>query len=749
MSFIWGKSKESSKSKSKVSLPNGSNPQILKRENSQTNGDATKKKLGPSTLDEFPRILERRFGESLGFRNRILSDLSMSERPGLGLPDMIHMTLHDTYHDEEIGEYFYITGIDVSSVSMPIAFLKMLKLNQLHSPGDNIATYCCNNIFSKIDIRIRYETDGSVQVRAYDCLEQKILDTIDENIWEETFICCCMRSLITNKDPERKLPGLVEYPLAINNASLSGAKRVVRQFCKFLPRCLESGWDTTQHMLPTIFQNYLMRSLLTFLSVSPNLVDYALIILKELYQSDKENDLFYKIALIAILEQYDERDNELIKALHETLQPLMGVLQTMEQDDPRTPQILNCVSGLLNIQAKFLIKRGDYGLALSVSKASTELALDSPASWYYLAKCYIHTNEYNKALLAINSMPNLPTVDQDKKMISTRPTLYNYYTRPLGSKIRNDVDIDSNEFNNLVSTMKNWKDDEVRDIIFGRIAMPNKSTDGYIDFIWDKSCAEIGPIYGPQACNLINFVSPQEVQSIGDLDLLAKNTVAKQYGWFQRKAVQLLMELISRIGWNGLLKLRGEVFVMESEFMEHGGSPNLSNKDIPKEVREKRITERWLDQLFLDIYDDLKLSRGLLENNEAKYSGLEWELLGLTMLRAWQWDDAIACLRTSMITRFDYISCKTLLDLFMDYNPDGGEIIDLEFVLELVVQKISYEKRFYDSFQILNLQVLFKLCAVLAVDGVKSRIAALSYTDRSFLTVTDRMLGWVDIMTKE
>lgn len=746
MSFLWGKSKDSQKSKSKLTLANGS-VQNLKK--TSTNGSTTKLAESPYALDEFPRILEQKFGESLGFRNNILSELAMLERPGLGLPDMIHMTLHDSYHDEEIGEYFYITGIDVSSPSMPVAFLKMLKLNQLNSPQNHIATYCCYNTFSKIDIRIRYETDGSVQIKAYDCLALNALESIDETLWEETFICCCMRSLITNKDPERKLPGLVEYPLAIENTSLFGAKRLIRQFCKFLPRCLESGWDTTQHMLPTVFQNYLMRSLLTFLSISPNLVDYALLILKELCHSDMENDLFYKIAHIAILEQYDERDAEFIKMLHETLNPLMKVIKLMKQDDPRAPQILNCISGLLNLQAKFLIKRGDYDLALSVAKTSTDFSLDSPASWYYLAKCYIHKNEYGKALLAINSMPNLPVVDRDKKMIYGKSTLYNYYTRPLGDKMRDNIGLDSNEFNNLASTMKNWKDNELKNVVFGRIVMPNKSHDGYIKEIWDEACIEVGPVYGPQSCNLINFVSPQEVHSIRDASLLARNTVAKQYSWFQRKAVQLLMELISRIGWNGLLKLRGESFVMESEFMEHGGSPNLTNKDIPMEVRQKRITERWLDQLFLDVYDDLKLSRALQKNKEARYSGLEWELLGLTMLRAWQWDDALACLRTSMANRFDYVSCKTLLDIFMDYNPDGDEILDFDIVLKLVAEKISYEKRFYDSFQILNLQVLFKLCAVLTVEGVKSRITALPYADSSFITIVDRMLGWVDTMTKE
>ncbi|CAI7349494.1 CRE_collapsed_G0028550.mRNA.1.CDS.1 [Saccharomyces cerevisiae] len=68
--------------------------------------------------------------------------------------------------------------------------------------------------------------------------------------------------------------------------------------------------------------------------------------------------------------------------------------------------------------------------------------------------------------------------------------------------------------------------------------------------------------------------------------------------------------------------------------------------------RKKRFCEGWLDDLFLDLYQDLKLSKISLSNKDEKHSGLEWELLGLIM-RTWHWEDAVACLRTSIVARFD------------------------------------------------------------------------------------------------
>lgn len=746
MSFLWSTSKKTFRSKSTISVGNKSSYSINEEENNQH--DTGPKSKGIYSIEDCPRILEHRFGESLGYRTHLLNELALSDKLGLGPPDMVHMTLFDTYHNEEIGEYFYITGIDVSSSSMPIAFLKILKLNQLKLQENHIATYCCTNIFSNIDIRIRYESDDTVQISAIDCIKETTLNNISEEMWEETYISCCIRSLIMNRDIERKLPGLVEFPLAIENGSISSAKRVIRSLCKFLPRCLDSGWDTTQNIHPTILHNYLVKSLLLFLSICPNLVDYAIVILKELIHSDTLNELYYKITLIAIIEQYDERDTELIKYLNETLGPLLPLLDTLKPRDTNSAQLLNCISSLLNLQAKFLIRRNDFELALSVAKMSTELSLDSPASWYYLAKCYINLGYYEKALLAINSMPNLPAVDKNKKALFSKTVLYDYYVRPLGNT-QDCMTLNSNEFNILSNTMKKWKENKLRDVIFGRIVMPNESKQGYIPEIWDKACVEIGPVYGPQSCNSINFVSPQEVKSIADTNLLSRNTIAKQYSWFQKKVVQLLMEMITNIGWNDLLQLRTNVFVMEVEYADNEGFSNISNKDIPMKVRQKRICERWLDQMFLDIYDDLRISKVSLDDKDIKYSGLEWELLGLTMLRSWNWQDGIACLRTSIKARFDYVSCKQLLELFMDYNPEGIEIIDPEFVLELVTQKISYEKRFYDGFQLLNLQVLFKLSAMLTADGIKSRITSLPYATRSMIATVDNMLDWVVEMTKD
>lgn len=748
MSFLWGFKNRKRKTENVNANNDIAKNGIIAQKSTLDlilNADSNNRDRGHNVLmaNEFPRILESSFGESLGFRTGLLAELITTDKIGLGPPDLVHMNLYDKFHKEEVGEYFYINGIDVSSESMPIALLKLLKLNQTtNNQETDISTFCSFNIFSKLDIRIRYESDETYQVTALDCLDRKEVKMTSE-LWEETFVSNCIRSLITNVDLERKLPGLVEYTLRDNLAS---CERVIHLLCKFLPRSLETGWDTTKSVHPTILHNYLVKALLLFLSVCPKLTDVTLSILRGFIDLDPSNELYYKITIVAVLEQHGERDIELISHLEETIEPLLPLLDTLEPKDNDSFQLVNCISSLLNMQTRFLLKNEDYELALSVAKISTEFCLDAFEPWYYLARCYISLGEYSKALLAINSIPNLPIADKNKKALYNKPILYNYYQRPLGVSEKDTLLINSNEFNNLSNNMKNLTEKELKDLLFGRIVMPNESQRGHISKIWDTVAKELGIIYGPQSANLINFVSPQEARSITNDDLLARNTMAKQFSWCQLQVCDLLMDLVSRIGWNNLLQLRTEVFVMEKEYSPASGSAvtKANNGTIPINVRNKRLCERWLDKLFLDLYEDLKISRNAIENKGTKHSGLEWELLGLTLARTWNWEEAIACLKTSIVARFDPVSCRKLLELYL--NQDNfiiSKLIDYDTILELVVQNVSYTMRFYDSSQILNLQTLLRLTDSLGIDIVRSKIEALPFIERDIISVMDTLLDWV------
>ncbi|EJS43138.1 chs6p [Saccharomyces arboricola H-6] len=694
-----------------------------------------------------PRILERKFGQCLHNRTHLIKDLISSGNVGLGPIEIVHMSYSNKHEKEEFGEYFYVTGIEVSSSSIPIEFLKLLKSSQRVSKNissEIIFTFCCFNFFNKLDVRIRYDADGTFQIKAIDCNTETTDLIMTEKMWEETFVSSIIRTVITNSEPEFKPPGLLECPFYIEKDTVSSCKKIIELLCRFLPRSLDCGWDSTKSMQITIVNNYLMYSLKSFIAIAPGLVDFTIDYLKELTVEDPINNLQYKVAMITILDHTQTRELEMVAILNETMDSLLSMLNVLPPRDADSAQLMNCMSDLLNIQARFLISRGDYKLALDISNTSTELALDCFESWYNLAKCHIKIEEYEKALFAINSMPRLHKTDQALETLYSRYLISNYYRKPLNGS-QQYFDLTSTEYTNISGTLRNCKEDELKQQIFGRIAMINEEKVGYTKEIWDDIAMKLGPIYGPQSVNLINYVSPQEVKNIKNINLIARNTIGKQLGWFNCRIYELLMEIINKIGWNGLLNIRTDAFMMETEFYLTSTNTTDENGHIPMEARKKRFCERWLDDLFLDLYQDLKLSKISLNNKDEKHNGLEWELLGLTMLRTWQWEDAVACLRTSIVARFDPVSCYQLLKLYLNPPEDLQDItlLDTDTVVDLLINKISYDCRFYNYCQIFNLQVLYKLCNELEIDILRNKVLVLPSTGAEIMAVIDTMLAWI------
>lgn len=97
-----------------------------------------------------------------------------------------------------------------------------------------------------------------------------------------------------------------------------------------------------------------------------------------------------------------------------------------------------------------------------------------------------------------------------------------------------------------------------------------------------------------------------------------------------REAYSLLAAIVHKLGWEGMLNTRSKVFVMEGEWRQDSKSTNditlnsnsnsnpsitglKSNakntpapNDIVGEFRKKRLCERWLDNLFMLLYEDMK-----------------------------------------------------------------------------------------------------------------------------------------------
>lgn len=789
MNLFWGlkktKSKKDKEPKNEQSntLPSGIN-------------GAQETSVPPEPFfEELPFCLEKQYGESFTLRSNNMLDLYESDALGLGPPDLVHITASDSYHEDlETGQFLHATGVSVNDPTMAIELMELFNESICMTDSEvkkniamkrNIATYCTFNLFAKVDIRIRYDfEEKSHQISLFDCVTNNIIsletfaksaneneeagtdiNDIIKRLWDEVFVTSGIRTLLTNTDNMRRFPDMIQLPFSINSNIFPRLtyQKVIVMFCHYIPRCLETGWDTTKSIYPTIVHNHLTAAILTLLSVIPKLTSLALETLNDLSLRDPNNELYYRIVAIAIMRQDSSNDVTMIREIYHTLNPLLPMLDKLDSSELNSSlQLINCITDLLYLQTSFLIANEDYESALPLAKFSTELASDSFAAWFFLTKCYIHFEQYDNALLAINSMPHLLNVDRIKLALAYDSMRLDYYRRPLCIK-KNDIpDLTSYEENHICTStsLKFAKEKDIPKLVFGRTVLPcqlNKK--GRLDRLWDTDALELGPIYGSQSTNLINFVSPNEVNSVVDYNLLARNTIAKQLGWFHKHVYSVLIQLKDKLGWSELLELRTKVFVMEKEYSaetEFNSKDETTSKSqmslVSTKFREKRLCERWLDDLFLDLYEDLSIATAIEKDKETvKYSGLEWELLGLTLLRICNYSDSIACLRTSMLARFDPVSCEKLLKLYI-IDPASPDILaeegidinmDPDIILSLVLQNISFQSRFYDCLQILNRRVLLKLVTEFSMDIIRSKLSVMPNVTPGLATMINTMLAWV------
>ena len=177
---------------------------------------------------------------------------------------------------------------------------------------------------------------------------------------------------------------------------------------------------------------------------------------------------------------YIEADEEVkaVQLLHEAIQTL-----------PMDYSLLDC-------QAEFCNKKGRSDLALEIAKRSVVSAPSEFGTWARLAEIYVSLEQWDLALLTLNSCPMFTYQDKDAP----------------------------------------------------RMPEPQKV---FLPILPEAVCDEI------------------EDSNVDDLELvhptLRKLHAAGFKGTF-RKAYMLLTEIAKKIGWDQLLRIRSQVFVMEEEY---------------------------------------------------------------------------------------------------------------------------------------------------------------------------------------
>ncbi|KAL4817978.1 Chs5p-Arf1p-binding proteins-domain-containing protein [Aspergillus spinulosporus] len=612
----------------------------------------------------------------------------------LGPPDLVYLIKQPkTGSTRQTGVYHHVTGIDASSSASLAAYVNTLVASPLDKANKVVSgIYCCYNAFSHLDMRVEVKIPGSLESYCIDERGDKRVAT--EALWLETFLCGVLRAYSYADDGSgdaiRKIVGVRRFN-PVTNTEMEHRFLDAAEKLFFLGRQLSSDPET---QVPNTVSNHLTAGLLKYIQTTGR---YASGI--NLFEKLRTKDVEVSSLLAQVFRMADE-EVQAVRLMYDAL-----------QDVPMDYALLDC-------QSAFCASKGEGEMALECAKRAVTAAPSEFSTWARLAEVYVSLEKWDLALLTLNSCPMFTYQDKDTPRM------------PQPSRIMLPI---------LAESML----DEI-----------------------DEGQPKQGDPH--------DYVHPS----------LRRLHAATYQGTFL-KAYNLLTKIAASIGWDQLLKVRSEVFVMEEEYRterQHSTKPSVhshgessaesaesaenaetngsseqengdgrpvesvteivngddhtqgenaierpeqtmasevvkSGNDDPDpshasytQFKNKRLCERWLDNLFMVLYEDLRIytiwrteiAQYRQQSMEYKKSATEWEILGELAERLHHFDEAIEAYQACLSIRFSPKAMRGILKLHEKRNDTRG-------MLSALIRLIAWQYRWYSEFSPELLYMIRKL----------------------------------------
>ncbi|KAI2626261.1 chaps-domain-containing protein [Xylaria nigripes] len=622
-----------------------------------------------------PEISEEVIHESIDARTETLASLRE-----LGPPDLVHLLKQNLRNNsKQTGVYHHVTGVDASSSASLAAYINTLTYKEHgQAPTHKIVegVYCCYNAFSRVDMRVHVTIPGTVEAICVDERGEKHKATDD--LWLETYLCSVLRAYSYADDGSgdtiRKIMGVRRFNPVTNTET-------EHRFLSAAETLFFRGWQLGSDsvvQVPNTVSNHLTSGLLKYFHTTGRFTS-AINLFEKLRSHNVEvSSLLAKVLFMG----------------NEEVQGVRVLYQALKESP------MDYV--MLDTQAEFLIKKAMAAetpaqkeerlkMALGCADRSTIAAPNEFGTWARLAQVYVALEDWENALTILNSSPMFTYQDKDAPIM---PEPKEVYLPTLPETRLDDID------------------------------------------------------------------SEPESRFSEQVDPSLLNLRASTYRGTFKLAYNILTEMLAKIGWDQLLRIRSSVFVMEDEYRKRSpstdglrGSPEpstngdhqsdgeedtngveddasvhvLSNGDGNETVEKptntidpgdvkadhdtaatdeyisrlnnKRLCERWLDSLFMVLYEDLRIytiwrtqmAQYRAQSMQYKKSAEEWEILGALAERLRHYDEAAEAYRACLAARFSPKALSGLLRVFRTQKNTRDTV-------SAVIRLVTWQYRWYSEF---------------------------------------------------
>lgn len=397
---------------------------------------------------------------------------------------------------EQAGSYHYVSGVDASSSAALAAYINSLSY-ELPPPATWLAspyhvvqgTYCCFNAFSRIDVRVEVRIPGGVNAYVVDL--RGVRHAPSPEVWQEVYLSALLRSIHYADDPNYRLSGYRKLdPIS--------SPEDEHRFVQAAENLFFQGWQLgsdPEIQVATVVKNHLAQGIFKYFGQA-NRMELAVNLFEKLYAREPECATLVAQAYLLM--------NEEIKAvavMHEAL------LKPLRQEGGMPSESY----ALLHVQADFLRSRGELEWARQLATAAVKCAPSEFLTWAKLTQSLIDLENWEDALNTLNSCP-----------------MFTF----------NELDLH-------------------------RMPPPARTHLPIKKFVVDSGLLAEDVASNPA---LIGAGAPSPASGAGEADLALLRLPAPALKGTFARAYSLLTELVSKIGWDELLKRRSNVFFMEEEY---------------------------------------------------------------------------------------------------------------------------------------------------------------------------------------
>ncbi|KAH6887837.1 chaps family protein [Coprinopsis sp. MPI-PUGE-AT-0042] len=657
---------------------------------------------------EIPELIEIDLGEAITARTEALTTFRE-----LGPPDLCHVVKSTGRSGQrDFGSYHYVSGVDASSSASLAAYINSLT----YAVEDTSAwfsktaqwkvrsgCFCCFNAFSRVDMRVDVKIPGGVNAYVIDLRGERHEATAE--IWQETYVSALLRSILYSDDPTYALEAYRKLD------PITNAESELR-FLQAAEALFSKGWQVgsdPEIQVATVVSNHLTAGIMKYFGDSGRCQQAANLFEKLMVKEPEVASLLARSYI----------------GMNEEVKGVQIIAAAMKD----TPQSYT----LLHAQCDFLRSKGKFDWALKLARQAVNCAPSEFVTWEKLTDIYLELGQFESALLTLNSCPMFTFNGRDAHRTLPVSKIHLPFHKSIGEILPERVKTEDDDadpalqrlpapglrgtwsrayalLTRLVSQI-GWDEllktrssvfvmeEEYRmqkaqtDVVKSAGVKPN----GYGDDSPNGDAGravihEDGTVHHPtddraSTRGMISPPSPDNESAIPTIKISEHGEDEKKK---DEEADAEEADIVSTpIATSGGVQ-RPEMAAADSEKQDGETSPSASETFS---FSNKRLCERWLDNLFMVLYEDLRvwtIFRAEVAHFKTQHvayrkTGMEWEILGDLGLRLHHKEEAKEAYQRCLDS--PRYSMKPWLKL-MDMYADEG---DIQRTIQTAIRVAAYQ----------------------------------------------------------